>query len=133
MYIAILIVHLIVSLILIGVILLQAGRGGGLADIGGGASGSLGTRASTYLTKATTVCAVIFICTSIGLAALSAHQGRSLMQRARVKPAATPEKTEAAPADGAKKTDAPVEETSAASVETSPETPVTTKTPAPAQ
>ncbi|MBI4227217.1 MAG: preprotein translocase subunit SecG [Candidatus Omnitrophica bacterium] len=96
MYIAILLVHLMVSLILIAVILLQAGRGGGLADMfGGGSSNALGTRASTYLTKATTVCAVIFLCTSIGLAVLSARQGRSLMQQPRSsKPAATESRTD---------------------------------------
>ena len=106
MYIAILIVHLIVSLILIGVILLQAGRGGGLADIGGSSS-SLGTRASTYLTKATTVCAVLFICTSISLAVLSAHQGRSLMQQAR-HPATPPAvNTTAAPAESTPTAPAP--------------------------
>ena len=82
MYTIILILHLLVCFVLIAVILLQAGRGGGLADMfGGGAASILGTRASTYLTKATTVCAVIFILTSLSLAILSAKQGQSLMER----------------------------------------------------
>ncbi|OGW90632.1 MAG: preprotein translocase subunit SecG [Omnitrophica bacterium RIFCSPHIGHO2_02_FULL_63_14] len=88
MYALVLIVHLLVSFILIAVILLQAGRGGGLADFAGAGSSALGTRASTYLTKATTVCAVIFLCTSMILAVLSAQQGRSLMRPLPVKPAA---------------------------------------------
>ena len=83
MYALILVVHLLVSFILIAVILLQAGRGGGLADFAGAGSSALGTRASTYLTKATTVCAVVFLCTSITLAVLSARQGQSLMQRVK--------------------------------------------------
>ena len=88
MYALVLIVPLLVSFILIAVILLQAGRGGGLADFAGAGSSALGTRASTYLTKATTVCAVIFLCTSMILAVLSAQQGRSLMRPLPVKPAA---------------------------------------------
>ncbi len=83
MHILILIVHIVVSLILIAVILLQAGRGGGLADMfGGGSQSILGTRASTFLTKATTVCAVLFLLTSLTLALMSAKQGRSLMEGA---------------------------------------------------
>ncbi len=81
MHTLILIVHIVVSLILIAVILLQAGRGGGLADMfGGGSQSILGTRASTFLTKATTVCAVVFLLTSLTLALMSAKQGRSLME-----------------------------------------------------
>lgn len=84
--------HLIVCLILIAVILLQAGRGGGLADTFGGATQSMfGTRGAAILTRATTFCAVIFMCTSLGLAFLSSRGGRSLMQGAPEKsPAATP-------------------------------------------
>lgn len=88
MYPVILVLHLFVSGILIAVILLQAGRGGGIADMfGGGAQSILGTRASTFLTKATTICAVIFMLTSLTLAALSARQGRSLMERVKAAPA----------------------------------------------
>ena len=82
MYIAVLILHLFVCFVLIAVILLQAGRGGGLADfVGGSTSNILGTRATTYLTKATSVCAVLFMFTSLGLAVMSAKQGQSLMEK----------------------------------------------------
>jgi len=86
-YTVILIIHLSVSLILIAVILLQAGRGGGLAEIFGGGQSILGTRAATVLTKTTTACAVMFLLTSLTLAILSARQGQSLMERV---PAAAP-------------------------------------------
>ena len=76
-------IHVFVCLVLIAVILLQAGRGGGLADsFGGGAAQSImGTRGTVYLTRATTLCAVIFIATSLTLDILSIRKGRSLMEK----------------------------------------------------
>lgn len=75
-------IHVVVCFILIAVILLQAGRGGGLTDLGGGAQSILGTRGTTLLTRATTACAVLFMVTSLSLAILSAQRGRSLMEGA---------------------------------------------------
>lgn len=92
MYIFILVVHIIVSLVLVAVILLQAGKGGGLSDTFGGGGGSqttiFGQKASTFLTKATTVCAVLFLCTALSLAFLSGKRQRSLMEGVKVIPAA---------------------------------------------
>lgn len=85
LYALILTVHLIACFILIAMILLQAGRGGGLTDMGGGATQSiLGTRGASFLTRATTVCAVIFMLTSLSLAMLSAKRGQSLMENVKV-------------------------------------------------
>lgn len=103
MYTLILIIHVLVCLVLVAVILLQAGRGGGIADVfGGGTQSILGTRASTFLTKATTICAAIFMLTSLSLAVLSVKRGRSLMERraipaAKAPPAATPSTPPEAP------------------------------------
>ena len=54
---------------LIGLILLQKGRGGGLASAFGGLGGeaAFGTRAASLAQKATAVLFVIFILVSIGL------------------------------------------------------------------
>ncbi len=64
-------VHLIVSILLVIVILLQSSKGGGLAGsaFGGGASTAfLGARGTaTFLSRATTVLAVIFMLNSLGL------------------------------------------------------------------
>ncbi len=81
MNLVMIILHVVVCLVLILVILLQAGRGQGLtgASFGGGNVQSLlGTKASSFLTKATSVCAVLFLLTCIGLNALEIQKSRSL-------------------------------------------------------
>ena len=94
MYTFVLILHVIVSLILIAVILFQAGKGGGLADTfgGGGGGGSqttiFGQKASDFLVKATEVSAVLFLCTSLTLAFLSSRRKASIMENVKIAPAA---------------------------------------------
>lgn len=77
-------VHIVVCFVLIAVILLQAGRGGGMADaFGSTAQSMLGTRGAALLTRATTACAIIFMLTSLGLAVMSSQRGHSLMETSR--------------------------------------------------
>lgn len=75
-------VHVIVCLVLIVVILLQAGRGQGLtgASFGGNVQSLFGTKASSFLTKATSICAVLFLFTCIGLNVLEVQKSRSLFK-----------------------------------------------------
>jgi len=83
MYTFVMIVHVIASLVLIAVILLQAGRGGGIADVfggGGGASQLFGTKTAAVLGKVTTVCAITFLSASLLLAVLSSRKNVSLME-----------------------------------------------------
>ena len=73
----ILIVHIFVCLSLIMIVLLQTGKGADMgAAFGGGSSQTLfgSTGASTFLSKATTAAAIIFMVTSLGLAYLSSHR-----------------------------------------------------------
>jgi preprotein translocase subunit SecG len=92
MYTLVLILHIIVSFVLIAVILFQAGKGGGLADTfgGGGGGGSqttiFGHKASDFLTKATEVSAVLFLCTSLSLAFLSSKRKKSIMESVKIAP-----------------------------------------------
>ncbi len=75
------IVHIIVCLLLVGIILLQPGKGMGLSNSAfsdSGAQAVFGTKTADVLTKATTVAAVLFMVTCIGLSALTAHKSRSL-------------------------------------------------------
>ena len=89
MYLFLIVMHVLACLILILVILLQAGRGGGLAETfcggGGGFQNIFGTKASTFLTRLTGVFAVIFLATSLSLAILSAKRGASLLEEKTVK------------------------------------------------
>jgi len=84
MILLITIIHVFVCLMLIGIILLQPGRGMGLsgATFADSATQSVfGTKTADVLTKATTVAAVLFMVTCIGLSALTAHKSRSLYSR----------------------------------------------------
>ena len=82
MYTLIMTVHIIVSLVLILVILLQSGRGG-MAEAMGGASAQplFGGGVSNVLTRATGVCAVVFVMTCLSLAYLSTARGRSIVEQ----------------------------------------------------
>ncbi|MFA5068810.1 MAG: preprotein translocase subunit SecG [Candidatus Omnitrophota bacterium] len=90
MYILVLVVHIIVSFVLVAVILLQTGKGGGLAETFGGGGGSqttiFGQKAGAFLTKATEVSAVLFLCTSLSLAFLSGKRQRSIMDGVKAIP-----------------------------------------------
>jgi preprotein translocase subunit SecG len=83
MYTVLTIVHLFVCSFLILVVLLQAGKGGGMGiAFGGGGSqtvfGSSG--AGNFLTRLTAICATIFFLNSMLLAYLSSRQDSSRLQ-----------------------------------------------------
>ena len=80
MFTLLMIVHVVACLILIAVILLQAGRGGGLAESLGGAEAQsvLGTQAPVLLKKATSISAIVFLVTSLVLGMMTARRGRSI-------------------------------------------------------
>ncbi len=86
MSMALVILHVLICFILIAVILLQAGRGQGLTGPSFASSSVqslLGTRAADFLTKATTVAAILFLFTCIGLDILEARRSRSLFEAER--------------------------------------------------
>jgi preprotein translocase subunit SecG len=76
------IIHVIVCIALIVIVLLQAGKGAGMgAAFGGGSSQTLfgSSGAGTFLGKATTAVAIIFMLTSFSLAYYSSHKERSAL------------------------------------------------------
>jgi preprotein translocase subunit SecG len=71
-------IMIIDSLILATVVLLQAGQGGGLAGLGGGASTDTflgGRQATTVLTKASWWCGGVFLALALILSGLSTRGG----------------------------------------------------------
>jgi preprotein translocase subunit SecG len=71
MSILLIVIHVIVCIALIMIVLLQTGKGADMgAAFGGGSSQTLfgSTGASTFLSKATTVAAIVFMLTSLILA-----------------------------------------------------------------
>ena len=73
----VLIIHILVCFGLIGVVLLQSGKGAELGAAFGGSNQTLfGSRgAATFLSKMTTVVAVVFMITSLTLAVLTIKGG----------------------------------------------------------
>lgn len=104
MSLVIIVIHVIVCIALIMIVLLQTGKGADMgAAFGGGSSQTLfgSTGASTFLSKATTAAAILFMLTSLILAYMSGNKtGKSIVMDAP----------------------APIEQTLPAS-ETAPETP----------
>ena len=86
LYALVIAIHVTVSLVLIAVILLQAGRGGGLSETFGGSSTQtiLGTKTSVFLKRATAASAIIYILTCLTLGVMTSHRGRSLVASGRM-------------------------------------------------
>ncbi len=77
MTILLIIIHVLVCIALIMIVLLQTGKGADMgAAFGGGSSQTLfgSTGASTFLSKATTGAAIVFMLTSLVLAYLSGNR-----------------------------------------------------------
>jgi preprotein translocase subunit SecG len=131
-------VHVIVSIFLIFVILLQPGKSDGMAAFSGGGGGSttaFGGRGSvTFLSKVTTGCAIIFMLTSLTLAYRSSHSDSVLRARRNIAVEEQTKKTEGtvplAP-PGAKDGPAPVTGGAAVPAPPNSATPAS-QTPAPA-
>jgi len=83
MFTLITLIHIVVCFILIIVVLLQSGKSADLAGTfgGGGSQSIFGPRGTTnILSKVTTICAVLFMFTSIGLWILSAKGAKSVVK-----------------------------------------------------
>ena len=87
----VLVVHILIALFLIGVILLQAGRGGMGETLGGASAQSLfGGGANIVMAKVTAVGAGMFMVTCLSLAALSTARGRSVIEQLPMTPEELP-------------------------------------------
>jgi len=79
------VLHVIVCLFLILVVLLQAGKGGGMGIAFGGGGGSQtvfgSSGAGNFLTRLTSITAFLFLLTSLGLAHFSSQQDSRRLQK----------------------------------------------------
>lgn len=99
MFIALVILHVVVSLGLIFVVLLQSGRGAELgAAFGGTGQATFGRGPATFITKFTTGLAVIFMATSLSLAFLTIEHPSNSIIDATPLPAAEEMPRQGAPA-----------------------------------
>ena len=121
----VIVIHVVVCMALMASILLQSGKGGGLAGaFGAGSSQTLfgGRGAATFLSRATAVLAVVFFLTSLTLGLQASRSGRgaqSLIQEEARKRSQQRAATEGAgaptaPVPGAVSTPAPVNQPPAA-------------------
>jgi len=95
----VLVVQLLAAIVMIGLVLVQHGKGADMgASFGSGASGSLfgATGSANFLSRSTAVCAAIFFTCTLSLAYLSNSvagraptEGSSVLERAAV-PASAP-------------------------------------------
>jgi preprotein translocase subunit SecG len=92
----IIVVHVLIALAIIGLVLLQHGKGADMGSgFGGGSSSSLfgATGSANFLSRATAVLATVFFLSSLGLAYLAGERprteaGGTVMDAAPAQPAA---------------------------------------------
>ena len=73
----VLVIHLILSLGLIGIVLIQRSEGGGLGIGGGGGGASGGRPPASPMAKVTWILAIAFVITSITLTIIAANNANS--------------------------------------------------------
>ena len=76
----IIVVHVLVALAVIGLVLLQHGKGADMGSgFGGGSSGSLfgASGSANFLSRATAILATVFFLTSLGLGYLATHKPKA--------------------------------------------------------
>ena len=100
------IIHVLVCFVLIVAVLLQSGKSADLAGAFGGVGSQtvFGPRgAATLLSKTTTICAILFMITSLGLWFLSSRETGSVLKEEKqtAQPAAVTETKKETPAEKA--------------------------------
>ncbi|SDI96264.1 protein translocase subunit secG [Ferrimonas sediminum] len=79
LYTVLMVAYLLVAAAIIGLVLIQQGKGADMgASFGAGASGTLfgSTGSGNFLTRATSVCAILFFVLSLTIGNMSSHKGK---------------------------------------------------------
>lgn len=84
----VIIIHVIACVVLIGLVLVQRGRGGGLVDSFQGVESMFGPKTNEFLTRTTTILSIVFFISCLTLAFLSVKQSKSLLGSVSSKKAA---------------------------------------------
>ena len=129
------IIHVFVCGVLMFVVLLQQGKGGGMGAAfgGGGAAQVFGGRgAGNLLTRTTSICAGLFMLTSVSLAYLSSSGDRAMQARVAMEAKKKAEKGIARPKDAAAVPSAATSASSAPATN-APEVPSSAPAPAPSK
>jgi preprotein translocase subunit SecG len=118
MVIVITVIHILVSLGLILVVLLQTGKGAEMGAVFGGSSATIfgSSGAGNFLTRLTSGMAIVFMMTSLALGYFAGHRTSSTIFENRspaveprqATPPASPSKQEAAPGTGSQAPATPV-------------------------
>jgi len=125
MFIALVVIHILTSIVLVLVVLLQSGRGAELgAAFGGVGQATFGRTQATFISKLTTVLAVVFMVTSLSLSLIAGQRPSGSLLTPGSAPAQAPAAPLPAPAGAA--LPAP-----AAPAVPAPAAPVLPQTPAP--
>lgn len=85
-------IHVAICIVLIIIILVQRGRGGGFIESFAGLESMFGTKTSAFLSRATSILAILFFVSCLTLAFMSLRESKSLMRSVKPKsliPAAT--------------------------------------------
>lgn len=105
LFVIISILHVIMSIALILIVLLQTGKGSDMASAfgGSGSQAMFGSRGpASFLNKMTTIAALLFIVTSVGLSYLSIGNNQNSVMSGLAEPAEPDQATDVpVPADGA--------------------------------
>ena len=80
-------IHIIVCILLMGIVLIQSGRGGGLTGNFSSMESLFGTKTNSFLTRTTAVLATLFILTCLSLTLISTKRSKSLIEQAPPKTA----------------------------------------------
>lgn len=116
------VLHFVTALVIIGLVLLQQGKGAAMgASFGSGASSTVfGSEGSgNFFTKSTWTLATFFFCTSFGLAVIAKHEAKVSVDAPVI------EVPVSAPAVPATSSDVPVQTQAAPAPATSNDVPVT--------
>ncbi|MDP2695425.1 MAG: preprotein translocase subunit SecG [Gallionella sp.] len=103
------VVHVLTAVVLVGLVLMQHGKGADMgAAFGTGSAGSLfgSSGSANFLSRSTAVAATLFFVTSLGLTYIYSHPAQQQGVMDKVKPVAT-EVAVPAPADDSKSREIP--------------------------